>query len=315
MCSVLACVRSICSPGWCSLNTSDICNMLGDTECPSSVCHSHGTCFYSREGDVFCNCTNGYFGTRCESECVILSCFELELCLNGGLCLREENGESSCLCQKGFRGALCEQAIRVYLDDETLCMNGGTPYRQGNTTGCVCNCGNTGEFCEEISKKTYSECWWNICNGHGTCDVNGLCSCFQGFSGRYCEHNLTKEAFTPAVEVNEEEHLRIEIILIAILVPLTFSFFVVVLVVLGYQQRSKNIRIIRSSIPVELQYYREEAQNPIQSNLRPDLSSDPPSYEEICRTTDTSNSDDKLPPPKYSEAVVKYILKLETVEE
>ncbi|GAM25039.1 hypothetical protein SAMD00019534_082140 [Acytostelium subglobosum LB1] len=33
----------------------------------------------------------------------------------------------------------------------------------------------------------------NLCNGHGDCNNNGLCSCYTGFGGYYCEYTLSPD--------------------------------------------------------------------------------------------------------------------------
>ncbi|GKT35163.1 hypothetical protein ADUPG1_008379, partial [Aduncisulcus paluster] len=172
-----------------------------DTFCDSatcsffSECSSHGVC----SGELLtgvqqCECDDGYVGDDCATATPTVEC-DPE-CENGGICFA-----GVCFCPDGFTGDECED---LSCDDGCsedisggecdgstgLCVcnedfsgddcsvytpDGSCKYGVSNGSGCTCQLGYSGDFCQCKSN----------CSSHGLCRVWG-CECDDGYSGDDC---------------------------------------------------------------------------------------------------------------------------------
>jgi len=114
-------------------------------------------------------------------------------------------GTFVCDCFKGFRGSKCEYG------DSTTCMGRGTV---SDTGSCKCNLPYTGDRCDTahwcnehgkfdgthcICTQTSLDNYYNgpdcqysakaTCNGKGKPNLNGTCTCAEGFEGPHCEYS------------------------------------------------------------------------------------------------------------------------------
>jgi len=115
----------------------------------------------------FCNCSNGYSGSTCDS----FTC--TRPCKNGGVCI----APNTCSCLgTGFLGPTCSGVPcgtnGFYCDNGGVCISPG-----------VCNCSTAGGYygpeCNQFN--------CSIPCVHGTCVGINLCSCAgSGFTGPTC---------------------------------------------------------------------------------------------------------------------------------
>lgn len=76
---------------------------------------------------------------------------------------------SKCICEDGWTSKDCS---------EKTCSSNGILSIMNNSNKKKCNCfpGFYGEKCQ------FKECPYN-CSDHGKCNEEGVCECFNGFSG------------------------------------------------------------------------------------------------------------------------------------
>ncbi|XP_016089591.1 sushi, nidogen and EGF-like domain-containing protein 1 [Sinocyclocheilus grahami] len=182
-------------------------------ECSSYPCQNGGTCV-DKINHFICLCPVGFIGTTCETD--IDECQETP-CLNGAQCMQGV-GNFTCVCQAGYIGFLCESDINECAS--MPCLNGGVCEDLVNNYTCTCTANFTGshcetvpcdgescekrQICEYIGSGNYNctctpgyygddceeEC---PCQNGGVCvDVNGTCECPTGFTGLYCQFEVTQ---------------------------------------------------------------------------------------------------------------------------
>ncbi|XP_060591232.1 uncharacterized protein LOC132746172 [Ruditapes philippinarum] len=149
------------------------------------MCKNGGDCIV-KDGRPFCNCTDGYYGDRCEKSNCTLKCY------NGGWCYRYGSNEF-CWCPRRFIGDQCQQH---YKNPDTCPL----PKEDDGTCQCQCSrnshckedevCCKEGcssfcrkkkqDFCEYEGKtyainSTYSPSPCTNC----TCDANAEMVCYS----------------------------------------------------------------------------------------------------------------------------------------
>ncbi|KAJ7993401.1 hypothetical protein DPEC_G00272060 [Dallia pectoralis] len=162
-------------------------------ECLSYPCQNGGTCSDQVNGFT-CQCPDGFTGTLCETD--IDECMDSP-CLHGAQCVEGVNG-FVCVCEEGFVGTLCETEVLVHVnsssppqtENQTVSCEGQgceshqiCEYTDLDVYNCTCAQGFYGNNCEE-------EC---LCQNGGVCtDINGTCDCPSGFTGLYCQFEVTQ---------------------------------------------------------------------------------------------------------------------------
>ncbi len=157
-------------------------NLDGDGSCKCDISHekggwkvdANGLCTecapgWARDDEGQCNkCAYGYYGNTCTLEC---PGGIGNICNNQGTC----DADGKCHCQDNVQGEDCSGC-------------------DGHFTGYpACNSCVYGWYDSDCSKPCPGGAD-NACNGHGTCDVNGRCTCNGHFKGTDC--NECKDGFT-----------------------------------------------------------------------------------------------------------------------
>uniref|UniRef100_A0A7N9AM32 Sushi, nidogen and EGF-like domain-containing protein 1 n=1 Tax=Mastacembelus armatus TaxID=205130 RepID=A0A7N9AM32_9TELE len=167
-------------------------------ECASYPCQNGGTC-KDQINSFICQCPPGYTGILCETD--IDECKDRP-CLNNASCVEGE-GSFTCVCEPGYTGVLCETDIDEC--EPQPCLNGGECVDQVANFTCMCPAAFTGTLCETASLAhsfslslthtrtltvSADEC---LCQNGGVCmDINGTCECPSGYTGLYCQFEVTQ---------------------------------------------------------------------------------------------------------------------------
>jgi len=116
-----------------------------------------------------CSCNEGYYG----HQCALFDC--KDACNYNGMCLDKD----VCSCFAGYTGDFCE------ID----CGCGGNGVCNIKNSVCICDVGYLWSADEKSCVPRIAESD-DVCGGteciHGQC-IDGLCTCFAGFSGKTCD--------------------------------------------------------------------------------------------------------------------------------
>ncbi|MAS41851.1 MAG: hypothetical protein CML43_01685 [Rhodobacteraceae bacterium] len=165
--------------------------------CETEPCLNGANCTQAGR-DVFCACTPGFFGLRCETDeddCAS------QPCANGATCIDVVNG-FLCDCVDGWTGSTCEEDVDECASSP--CLNGAT-CSQGNGTdsySCACVPGYEGDRCE----RDVNECLGDPCGivaGRALSCFNQrnafFCTCADGFTGQDCSVDVDECASEPCL--------------------------------------------------------------------------------------------------------------------
>ncbi|KII62997.1 Neurogenic locus notch protein 3 [Thelohanellus kitauei] len=116
----------------------DFLKILDYTEDKYEVCFRNGSLAKianTTTNDVFCNCTRGYFGDRCQYKSRCSNCMPGE-CVGGNTCLK---------CRPGWEGVDCNTRS---CEGFQFCQNNSTCIATPANRTCVCSDGSYGDYCE-----------------------------------------------------------------------------------------------------------------------------------------------------------------------
>jgi len=159
----------ICYPNLPYDNNNSVCNTMRASGGQCHACNGHGTC-----EDGFCECDDNWFDDG-RDECV-KTCPADEnnqICSGHGTC-RLYGDTPGCMCEKGWNGPNCDLPCPGITTTGVSCNNRGicNVDFEANVATCECNEKFRGPDCS-------IECPGDVvaCNGHGTCDDVGVCTC------------------------------------------------------------------------------------------------------------------------------------------
>ena len=147
-------------------NDNEVCNTMRSSGGKCNACNGHGTC-----EDGFCECDTNWFDDG-RDQCV-KTCPGNPICSGHGTC-KLYGDTAGCLCERGWNGPKCDIPCPGMLETGIPCNNNGICEVDYDTNTATCECLEKfrGEDCS-------IECPGVVvaCNGHGTCDDLGVCSC------------------------------------------------------------------------------------------------------------------------------------------
>ena len=150
-------------------NDNSVCNLMRSNGGHCSACHGHGTC-----EDGFCEGDENYFNDGRE-ECV-KTC---PVSANGQICSGHGNcklfgSTPACVCEDGWNGITCNIPCPGIEEAGLSCFGHGICNVDFDAEIATCECN------EKFRGLDCSiECPGEVvaCNGHGTCDDVGICTC------------------------------------------------------------------------------------------------------------------------------------------
>ena len=146
-------------------NDNNVCNTMRNSGGKCNTCHGHGTC---ENGG--CTCDKDWFSDD-NYDCV-LTCPGTPTCSGHGVC-QLYGSKPGCLCEDGWNGEKCNLPCPGVVETGKPCYGNG-----------ICNVNfETGITCDCLQKYRGDACQLECpgdfvaCNGHGTCDDTGVCTC------------------------------------------------------------------------------------------------------------------------------------------
>uniref|UniRef100_A0AC35TJM3 EGF-like domain-containing protein n=1 Tax=Rhabditophanes sp. KR3021 TaxID=114890 RepID=A0AC35TJM3_9BILA len=168
------------------------------------TCSGKGTCVPLHAHHFNCNCSEGFFGVKCERED---PCHSKPCRWPGSTCIRKEIGESlfvqytyDCICPNADAHARACQNSITGVCRGVNCTNGGhcavckdddeacNEFELKKGFRCICPIGHNGLMCE----KETNACDFNHCQKNSTCQINPQnpldyeCICKPGYTGKLC---------------------------------------------------------------------------------------------------------------------------------
>ena len=147
-------------------NNNEVCKKMRSSGGHCSTCHGHGTCNMGE-----CECDANWFDDGV-LDCV-QTCPGNPVCSGHGSCKLYGN-TPGCQCEKGWNGVDCDIPCPGMLTTGVACNDKGicNVDFDANTATCECLDKYRGAECDIECPGDFT-----ACNGHGTCDNSGVCTC------------------------------------------------------------------------------------------------------------------------------------------
>ena len=147
----------------------------------------------------YCDLTNGTCTCNGKNQGVTTTTYR---CNSHGTC----GDDGHCTCDADYYGVFCESPVPGGWDTTRAAQNGHSctdaAYAKDNI--CDCDCGvadpdcNTNNYMDAPRCEAWELCIDGVCtcsgtrrcNNHGDCDGSGVCSCYYGWYGTYCEKQV-----------------------------------------------------------------------------------------------------------------------------
>ncbi|KAH9488616.1 hypothetical protein Btru_061289 [Bulinus truncatus] len=191
-----------CNPGW----TGAICDKLVDQCSNTSFCTNVNETCYNTTGTPTCDCVIGFtkptpgapcqacdathYGQNCSNVC---SCV-----VNNSIDCSDTNG--TCTCKPGWNGTNCEVDINECVTNSSYCPGSNEKCHNLNGSAeCICQVGHyrptPGASCQACNTTHFGNNCGQLCTCHENntldCnDVNGTCTCRNGWTGTICDVDI-----------------------------------------------------------------------------------------------------------------------------
>ncbi|XP_059150258.1 latent-transforming growth factor beta-binding protein 1-like [Physella acuta] len=146
------------------------------------------------------DCLDGYYGDNCKEMCPC----------NKNNTKNCEKINGVCECLQGWKGSNCEIDVDECLENASLCLtkprshcvNIGGTYKCDCDTGYIQTTGLSGEQCTECGTGLYGEGCTKPCqcvseNTEHCSNVDGACTCKQGWRGDHCQIDIDECVLAP----------------------------------------------------------------------------------------------------------------------
>ncbi|CUG89063.1 transmembrane protein, putative, partial [Bodo saltans] len=135
------------------------------------VCSGNGACSNNRYGTGLCMCNAGFALSDCSSVCPRDS--------TGAVCGGAARGWCSpvsalCICEAAFAGQTCSVACPTGTGGLVCSGHGQCDSGSSGSGSCTCDLFYRGTNCNETCTGATP-----LCSGHGACQQNGTCSCYD----------------------------------------------------------------------------------------------------------------------------------------
>lgn len=126
--------------------------------------------------------SSGYEGRFCQ---IPIDPCQVNPCENSGTCLPTMNKNFRCLCPENYSGRTCQIHMKNFCSSSP-CLFNATCENLPNGYRCMCP---TNEICDKSKILTKACSNTNQCI-YGTCNTDGKCSCFPGWTGDFCSEDI-----------------------------------------------------------------------------------------------------------------------------
>lgn len=183
--------NTVCMPH--ASSTSRRCTEVRAGGGTCNACNGHGSCTSSGK----CECEDGYFTTRGGEQCTLT-------CSDAGITCPEDQGrcqsiggQLQCVCEPGWYGRDCGESCLEPDGNGLPCSGHGTcGYNEKEELKCSCSTHWIGDFCEQRCPGDSS--YPTSCSGHGTChsyNDSAVCHCNGDWEGRDCSCSAAYTCF------------------------------------------------------------------------------------------------------------------------
>ena len=179
-------------------NPAKYCNGQGEF---TQYCYTNGGALigcdhheaYYRVDDGYCSCAPGYTGNQCQYT-------NANICNGDGTVSSAQTGKSVhlsdtpyCSCKAGYTGNKCQYTNTNSCSGQGVASSLQTGKSAYLTDTPICSCNTYVSNADGVTKRYLgNQCEYSDikdCNGHGTVNASGVCSCQNAWRGSNCATN------------------------------------------------------------------------------------------------------------------------------